>query len=138
QRWRPHPCRSRGRATKRSSWARPDIRQKHPDDYADAFGIGAEMPSPRQTVPASAADDVSLAADNLPGKEVRHVGACCDDFTDKFMSDDHRYRDSFGGPVVPFVYVQIGAADTGAVHPNQHVVDAEDRLGHVLEPETTF
>ena len=32
-------------------------------------------------------------------------------------------------PVVPAVDVQIGAADAGAQHPDQHVVDADIRLG---------
>ena len=38
-------------------------------------------------------------------------------------------------PVVPFVDVQIGAADAGAVDADQDVVDADLRFGNVFEPQ---
>ena len=52
------------------------------------------------------------------------------------MPDDHRHGNRLLRPGVPFVDVQIGAADAGAQHLDQHVVDADGRPGHVLEPKS--
>ena len=52
--------------------------------------------------------------------------------------DDHRHGDGLRRPVVPLVDVQVGAADAGAQDLDEHVVDAELRLGHVVEPEPAF
>ena len=48
---------------------------------------------------------------------------------------DHRHGDRLLRPGVPVVDVHVGAADAGAQHPDQHVVDADLRLRHVLQPQ---
>ena len=50
-----------------------------------------------------------------PGMKVVHVRADLDDLADELMPDDHRHRDRLLRPGVPFVDVQIGAADAGAI-----------------------
>ena len=42
------------------------------------------------------------------------------------------------GPVVPFVNVEVGAADTGEQYPNQDIIDSDLRFGRFFEPETAF
>src|SRR5439155_13935203 len=39
---------------------------------------------------------------------------------------------------VPFVNVEVGAADSGAMHANEHVVDADRWLGNILQPQARF
>ena len=74
----------------------------------------AQVPAAGQAIAAAAADDVSLAADDLAGVKILDVRADLDDFADELMADDHRHRDGLLRPGVPFVDVQIGAADAGA------------------------
>src|SRR3974390_2864700 len=54
------------------------------------------------------------------------------------MTDDHRHGNRRLRPSVPFVNVQVGAADAGAVHLDHHVIDADFGLGDVHEPQTLF
>jgi len=34
--------------------------------------------------------------------------------------------------------VKIGAADPGAIHPDQHVIQTAGRFGDILEPKARF
>src|SRR5207244_11800122 len=67
-----------------------------------------------------------------------YYGADRDDFADELMADDLRNGNRLPVPVVPFVDVQVGAADAGTIHLDQDIVDADFRPGHVLQPETGF
>ena len=121
----------------------PDVRHRQRDVLgeraravdADALGVGAEVPAPGHAVAAAAAHEVPLAADDVAGREVVHVRADRDDLADELVADDHRHRDRALRPGVPVVDVQIGAADAGAQHADQHVVDADLGLGRVDEPD---
>ena len=95
----------------------------------------AQVPPAGQAVAAAAADDVPLAADDLAGVEVVDVRADLDDPADELVADDHRHGDRLLRPGVPVVDVHVGAADAGAQHLDQHVVDADRRHRHLLEPE---
>ena len=97
--------------------------------------IGAEMAAAGHAVAAAAADDMALAGDDHAGRVIVDVVADLDDLADEFVADHHRHRDRLLRPFVPFVDVQIGAADRGALHLDLDVVDAGLGLGHVLEPE---
>ena len=55
-----------------------------------------------------------FAGDDFAGVKILDVGADLDDLADEFMPDDERHGDGLLGPGVPFVDVQIGAADAGA------------------------
>src|SRR6185437_17092337 len=114
----------------------PDVAHRQTDVFgkctravdADALGIGAQVPPASQAVPATAAHDVPLAADDLPDVKVGDVGAHRADLTDELVSDHQRSNDGGARPGVPFVDVQVCAADAGPVHADQHIVDAG--LGH--------
>ena len=58
------------------------------------------------------------------------------DNADKFVTDGHRHRDGFLRPGVPVVDVHVGAADRRLQHPDQHVIVANFRNRHVLQPKT--
>ena len=77
-----------------------------------------------------------LAADDLARMKVGHVRADLDDLTDELMPDSHRDRDRFLSPRVPLVDVDVGAANAGAVHFDQDVVDSVFRLGNILKPQS--
>ena len=62
-----------------------------------------------------------------PGWKSLDVGADLDDLADELMADDHRHGNGLLGPGVPVVDVHVGAADAGAQHVDQHVVDADLR-----------
>ena len=102
---------------------------------ADALGVRAEVAAPGHAVAAAPADEVALAADEVAGVKVVDVAADLDDLADELVSDDQRHRHGALRPGVPVVDVQIGAADAGAQHADQHIVDAEGRLGNVFEPQ---
>ena len=102
---------------------------------ADALRVLAQMPAAGQAVAAAAADDVPLAADDLADVKIVDVGADLDDLADELVADDHRHGDRLLRPGVPVVDVQVGAADAGAQHLDQHVVDADRRHRHVVEPQ---
>ena len=70
-------------------------------------------------------DDMPLGTDNLAGVEIPDVGADLDDAADKLVTDDQRHRDRPPRPGVPFVDVQIGAADAGAQNLDEDIVDAD-------------
>ena len=96
------------------------------------------MTPPRETVATATADDVPLCADDLARMKVAHIAAHAHDFTDELMTHDHRHGDRLLRPRVPFVDVEVSAADAGLVDLDQHIVDADFGLGHVLEPEAAF
>ena len=102
--------------------------------HADAQRLRAEMPSPRQAVPAAAANHVALPADDVPATEIIYVRADFDDLTNEFMSNDHRYRDCLPGPVIPLEDMHVGAADTCVSNADQHVVDADGGFWNFFQP----
>src|SRR5438105_3236032 len=102
---------------------------------ADALRVLAEVPASGQAIAASAAHDVTLGADHFTREEILYIGADLSDLADKLVPDDHRRGDGALGPIVPFVNVQVGAANPGAVHMNEDVVDSGLRLGNLFEPE---
>ncbi len=105
---------------------------------ADADGVRAEMAPAGEAIAAAPTDDVAFAAHDFAGEKVVHIFADFDDLADELMADDHRHGDGLLRPGVPFVDVQVGAADAGAVHLDEHVVDAAFGIGHILEPEAGF
>ncbi len=56
---------------------------------ADALSVGAEMPTACHAIAAAPADDVALAADDVPGIEVVDIGADLHNFADKLVTDGH-------------------------------------------------
>jgi hypothetical protein len=89
----------------------------------------------REAVAAATADDVPFAADDVAGAEVLHIGPDFDDASDEFVADYHRNGDRLLSPVIPVVDMHVGAADAGAEHLDEDVVDANRRLGDIFEPQ---
>lgn len=124
----------------------PDICHRQGDQFgkrswpihAHAKRVGAEMASSSQAIAAASADHVTLAADDVAAKEVADVRADFNDLADKLVADGHRYGYRLLCPLVPLVNVNVRAADTGVVHPNQHVVDADRWLGDTFKPKPPF
>jgi hypothetical protein len=54
------------------------------------------------------------------------------------MPHDHRHRDRLLRPGVPFVDVQVGAADAGFADLDEDIIDADLRLRDILEPESAL
>src|SRR5439155_12028659 len=88
-----------------------------------------------QAIPASAADHVTLAANDLADVEVLDVGADLDDLADELVADNHGDRDRLLGPGIPFVDVQVGAADAGAQDLDKDIVDADSRDWNLIQPQ---
>ena len=106
--------------------------------HAHALGVSTKVAAAGEAVAAAAADHVSLAADQVAGEKVRHIGPGLDDPADKFMADGHGHGDGRLCPLVPLVDVHVGAADARAQHLDEHVVDADLGYVHFPEPEARF
>ncbi len=94
------------------------------------------MAASGQAVAALAADQVPLAADQVADGDVRDVGSDRGDFADELVAEDERGCDGVLRPAVVIADVQVGAADAGAEHLDQHVRGTGLRLGHVHQPES--
>ena len=97
-----------------------------------------KMPPAGEAVAAAAAHHVALRADDFAREKIFHVRADFSDFADKLVPDHHGRGNRLLRPFVPLVDVHVGAADAGAIHVDEHVVDADLGLGNVLEPKPWF
>jgi hypothetical protein len=87
-----------------------------------------------QAIAAAAAHDVAFAADNLPRLEVVDVRTDGCDFADELVTDHKRHGDRLARPLVPFIDVEIGAANSSHQYADQYVVDAGLGGWDVFEP----
>ena len=87
-----------------------------------------EMPGPRG--PALVTHQMALPGHPQAFFQALDMIAQTDDLADIFMADDHRHRDGRGGPFVPIVNMNIGAADRGFFDLDEHIVGT--RLGYRL------
>jgi hypothetical protein len=94
------------------------------------------MPAAGETVAAAAADDMPFGTYDVSGAETRYVGPGFDDLPHELMAHDQWHLNRLPGPGVPFINVKVGAADPGAVHPNQDIVDADFRFRNAIQPKT--
>src|SRR5262249_28937495 len=106
--------------------------------HPDALGVLAEVSPAGQAIPATAADDVPLAADDLADVEILDVRADLDDLADERVAHDHRHGDRPLRPGVPRLDVHVGAADPRAQDLDQDVVDPDPRDRHLIQPKTRF
>src|ERR1035438_6332928 len=90
---------------------------------ADAMRVLAQMPTPRQAISATPTYDVSFPADHLADVKVLDVGPDLDNGPDKLMPDDERHRNRLLRPGIPLVNMQVGPANAGAQHLDEHVID---------------
>ena len=121
----------------------PDVGHRQNDKFgkrsgpihADSLRMRAQMAAAGQAVPAAAADDVALAADDVAGMKIVDVGADLDDLAYEFMADRHGHGDGALRPFVPFINMHVGAADAGAADADEHVVDSGPRGFDIFEPQ---
>src|SRR5437870_100380 len=92
---------------------------------ADPLGVLAKMPATGKAIAAAAADHVPLTADDLAGVKVFDVRAGLHDLANEFMAHDERYGDRFLSPGIPFIDMQVSAADASAQDLDEHIVDAD-------------
>ncbi len=81
--------------------------------HADALRMRAKMPAPGQAVAATPADHVAFAADDFAWMKVVDIRADFDNFADELVPDGHGNGNGGSRPIVPFINMQIGAADAG-------------------------
>src|SRR5262249_35998487 len=97
-----------------------------PDAQADR--VRAEVPAAGPAVAAAAADDVTLATDDVADGEVVDVAAQLEDLADELVADDQRRVDRLLRPGVPVGDVKVGPADAGLEDADPDVVDAHVRF----------
>src|SRR5262249_33667618 len=88
-----------------------------------------------KTISAAAAHDVAFTADHVAYVEVGHIGADLDNAAHELVSDHHGDGYGFLRPGVPFVNVQVGAANAGAQNFDKHVIDAAGGHGNFVQPQ---
>ena len=81
---------------------------------------------------------MALGTNNFSGMKIADIAAHLDHFPDELMADNHGNGDGFLGPCVPFVNMEVGAADASFVDFDEDIVDAGGRFGDVLQPEAAF
>jgi len=94
------------------------------------------MTSSRHAIPAQPADDVPFTRNKFSGIKVDDVRSNGDNLPNEFVADDHGNGDRPACPVIPFIDMDVCAADACSRYPNQDVVDSYGRFGDILEPET--
>ena len=104
----------------------------------NALGFLAQMPPPRQAVPAPPAHHVPFSADYLARQKILYVRPRFHNLPDELVPYHHRHRYGLLRPGVPFIDVNVGPADPRAIDPDQHVVQANLRRRHVFQPKPRF
>src|SRR5664280_2767819 len=87
-------------------------------------------------VAAVSADHMPLTGDHVTDSDRVHLGAYLHDVADELVSRNQGSVDGAGGPAVPGLDVQIGAADARAGDANLDVVGACGRFGTFGQRET--
>src|SRR5689334_16727100 len=111
----------------------PDVGHGQRDVFGEGSGaihtyaerLGAEMAPSGQAVATASADYMTFTADHVAGEEVADIRADFDDFADEFVPDHHGHGDSLLRPLVPLENVDVGAANAGAIHADQNVVNTD-------------
>jgi hypothetical protein len=103
---------------------------------ADSHRVGAEVALARFAGAALAADDVPLGRHALADLPADDFLAELHDLADELVADGHGCLDRALGPGVPFVDVDIGAADGGFLYLDKNVLGPYRGHGDVVHPNT--
>ena len=98
---------------------------------ADADMVLAPLNIAGVTVAAVAAGDMTLAGDALADRKARDARAKLGDLADILMTDDLWGLDVLLRPLVPFVDMDVGAADRGLVDLDENFSGARHRNRHL-------
>src|SRR5579875_3727129 len=96
------------------------------------------MPPPCEAIAAAPADYVAFAAHDHSRFKIRDVRADFRNLADKFVADHEGNGNGLLCPLVPFVDVQIGPADSGQQHTDQNIVDADRGFWYFFNPQAVF
>ena len=100
--------------------------------HAHARGMRAKMPPAGHAIAAAAAHHVAFARDQFAGMKVDDVGADLDDLADELVANGHGDRNGLLRPLVPIVDVNVGTADAGTVHADQHINNTDGEAQECL------
>ena len=105
---------------------------------ADDAHILADVRLAHATGAAVRAVDVHFGADEVAGLHGGDFGADGFDHATEFVAEGHGRLDAAGGPAVPAVNVEIGAADRGSFHADENFDGAGGGDGNGLDGGATF
>jgi hypothetical protein len=83
-------------------------------------------------ITADATGNVTFRRDAITNLKSTYFAAELNNFTIEFVPDSKGDRNCPACPFVPFIDVDVGAANGGAVYANQYVIVARDRLVNIL------
>ena len=86
------------------------------------------------TLQALAAGYMHLGRDEVAFLHAGNFVAEGHNFAAEFVSGNQRRMDAVLSPAVPVINMKVSAADASAQDSDQNIVDADGRLGYVLEP----
>src|SRR6202034_4091146 len=104
--------------------------------HAYALRMRAQMPAPGKAVAAAAAHHMPFPAHHFARVKVVYVRANIYDLASKLVPNCHRDRNRCARPLVPFIYMEVGAANTGMADPDENVIDPDRRLWYIFQPKT--
>src|SRR5205823_8300168 len=85
---------------------------------------------------AASVDDVALRGDPIAFADVGDEPAYLHNIAGELVPDRDRRFHAAAGPGIPFVNVDVGAADAGATHTDQNLIVADSRFGNVSQGES--
>src|SRR5262249_41756680 len=103
--------------------------------HADDLHLAADVPLPSAAEVAMPATNVTFGRDLLPRRKAFHALADRFDHAHELVPYDQRRMDAPLRPLVPFVYMKVGAADPGLLDANENFVAFADRTLFGLEPD---
>lgn len=86
-------------------------------------------------VAAMAADDVSLGRDAFAYMYATHTGTYFYDLSHELVAHGIRGAAVGLGPFIPFIHMQVGAADGGFLDLDEDIVDTYFRHGNIFHPD---
>ena len=101
--------------------------------YADNAHVLADVPLAGAALKTAAAGQVHLRRDEIPGPDAFHLRSHPLHGAAEFVAENQRQVNPPRRPAVPFINVEVCAADGRRAHPNQNVAQADFRNLHFLE-----
>jgi hypothetical protein len=122
----------------------PHIRRRHRDILgktsiainADDLGVRADMRVACAAEKAAAIDDVALRSDAITLLHIGHERSNLNDIAGELVTDYERGLAARARPVIPIVYVDVGATYSGPANANQYFIVADSRLGNIAQHES--
>ena len=108
----------------------PDVCDRNAEEFRESAvsinahppRIHAEMPSPRQAVPAVPANDMPLPTDNVPFPEIVNIAPHRLDGSDELVADHKGKGNGILCPRIPVIDMYVRPANRGFMDPYQDIV----------------